>query len=350
MADVGSEKVTIYSIAKEAGVSPATVSRVLNGSQPVSGDKRSRVEEIIRLHNYRPSAIARSLTGQDTRVLGFIQPDIAHPYYNSIFVAAEQKAMELGYTFFLGNTLNDNLRHINNMEAHYLRLMKEKHVDGVLVAGGRINDATPTGDYVAEFGAFKSHTPIVTVSGHLPWTDCPSVTSDNRKGIFLMVNYLASLKHERIGFLGGARGIEPTMTRLRTFREALTEHGLEYREEWHVEGGFGVEEGRTAMEELLQLREKPTAILCFNDLTAIGAIFVAHKYGLDVPGDISIAGIDNIPFSQYVHPPITTVDLRGPEQGRIAVEMLVDILHGTDGMTERVLEPRLAVRGSCASP
>ena len=138
--------------------------------------------------------------------------------------------------------------------------------------------------------------PLVTVSGHLPWVDCPSVYSDNRKGIFLMVNYLASLKHERIGFLGGVRGIEPTMTRLQTFREALAEHGL------------------------------------------------------DVPGDISIAGIDNIPFSQYVHPPITTVDLRGPEQGRIAVEMLVDILHGTDGETERVLEPRLAVRGSCASP
>jgi DNA-binding LacI/PurR family transcriptional regulator len=100
-------------------------------------------------------------------VLGFIQPDISHPYFNSLFLAAEQHALELGYTIILGNTLNDNTRHLNNMETHYMRLMEEKHVDGVLIAGGRIHDVESAQDYMDEFRTFLAATPVVTVSGRL---------------------------------------------------------------------------------------------------------------------------------------------------------------------------------------
>lgn len=350
MKEDGKERITIYSIAREAGVSPATVSRVLNGTQRVSAGRRERIEELIKKYNFRPSAIARSLTGRNTRVLGFIQPDISHPYYNTLFLATEKRALELGYTILLGNTLNDNMMHVNNMESHYMRLMGEKHVDGILIAGGRIQDTSFGEDYKAEFGAFITHTPIITVSGRLSWIECPSVTVDEKIGISLMVNYLVSLRHERIGFLGGIRGIEPTDTRLSTFRECLAGHGLEYREAWHLEGGFSSEDGRTAMESLLQLRDKPTAVLCFNDLTAIGAISTAQRAGLDVPRDISIAGIDNIGLVEFIHPPITTVDLRAPEQGQTAVQMLVDILNGKPCAEHAVVEPRLVIRGSCERP
>ena len=350
MTDDATEKITIYRIAREAGVSPATVSRVLNRTQPVSSGKRERVEALIKQYSFRPSAIARSLSGQNTRILGFIQPDISHPYYNSLFLAAEQRALELGYTIFLGNTLNDNAFRINNMESHYIRLMQEKHVDGVLISGGRIHDVDLSQDYMDEFRECLARTPIVTVSGRLPWFECPSVSVDERLGISLMVNYLSSLKHERFGFLGGVRGIEPTETRLETFRTSLLEHGLEFRDEWHLESGFGIEDGRRAMESLLQLREKPSAVLCFNDLTAIGAIFAAQKSGLDVPRDISIAGIDNLTFGRYLHPAITTVDLRGPEQAQMAVQKLVDLLNGCPQPVHTVVEPRLAIRESCARP
>lgn len=350
MIEDQAERITIYRIAREAGVSPATVSRVLNRTQPVSPEKRRRVEDLIRQYNFRPSAIARSLNGQNTRVLGFIQPDISHPYFNSLFLAAEQHALELGYTIILGNTLNDNMRHFNNMETHYMRLMEEKHVDGVLIAGGRIHDVESAQDYMDEFRRFLAGTPVVTVSGRLRWIECPSVSVDEQIGISLMVNYLVSLRHERIGFLGGVRGIEPTETRLIAFRSALADHGLTYREAWHLESGFLIEDGRSAMESLMQLRDKPSAVVCFNDLVAIGALFAARKSGLAVPRDISIAGIDNIPFGRYVYPPITTVDLRGPEQARIAVKKLIGTLTGIAQPLHTLIEPQLAIRESCAPP
>ena len=356
MSDSRNERVTIYRIATEAGVSAATVSRVLNGTSPVSSEKRRRIEEVIERYNYRPSAIARSLTGQDTRVLGFIQPDIAHPYYNSLFLAAERRAMDLGYTFFLGNTLNDNSIDTNNMEARYLRLMREKHVDGVLIAGGRVQEEQLPDDYKNEFREFVDSTPLVTVSGRLPWIDAPSISANESAGMHLMVNYLASLTHTKIGFLGGYAGIEPTKTRLAAFKHALGEHRIEYREEWHFAGGFGIEEGRTAMESLLQVRERPTAVVCFNDLTAIGALAVAQRHGLRVPGDISIAGIDNITFSAYTHPAITTIDLRGPQQAVGAVNMLVELIGERNRPTSvpvvkhTTIEPTLSIRESCGRP
>ena len=350
MGSAQNDRITIYRIAREAGVSPATVSRVLNGSRPVSDDKRIKIERVIAQHNYRPSAIARSLSGQQTHVLGFIQPDISHPYYHSIFLAAERRALELGYTILLGNTLNDNMQHVNNMELHYMRLMMEKHVDAILLSGGRIHDVEPSCQYKAEFARRLDQTPIVTVSGRLGWIECPSVMADEAAGIELVVNYLVSLRHERIGFLGGVRGIEPTETRFATFRGALEAHGLEYRDEWHLESGFDMEDGQVAMEKLLQLRRKPTAVVCFNDLTAVGAIYAAHQAGLRLPHDLSITGIDNIRLSRFVHPALTTVDVLASTQGEIAVQRIVDALAGKPDPLHTTLNPHLVVRNSCAPP
>ncbi len=351
MSDGGKERITIYKIAAEADVSPATVSRVLNDTQPVSSDKRERVERVIDKYHYRPSAIARSLSGQGTRILGFIQPDITHPYYNSLFLAAEQRAKELGYTIFLGNTLNDNVHHVTNLESDYIRLMQEKHVDGLLLAGGHIQDVDLDQQYMKEFRMALANTPIVTISYRLPWEECPSVTANEKAGVLDMVNYLVSLKHERIGFLGGDRGIQPTDLRLDAFCTGLESYGLEFREEWHLEtGGMLVADGKAAMDSLLRLKTRPMAVLCFNDLTAIGAIFAAQEAGLAVPRDISIAGIDNIQFGEYIHPPITTVDLRAPEQGYIAVQKLIDLISGELESLHTVIEPRLEIRNSCAAP
>jgi DNA-binding LacI/PurR family transcriptional regulator len=351
MSENGKEHITIYRIATEAQVSPATVSRVLNGTQAVSAEKRNRVECIIRKYNYRPSPIARSLSGRGTSVLGFILPDIAHPYYNSLFLAAEQRAKELGYTIFLGNTLNDNVHHVTNLESDYIRLMQENHVDGLLLAGGHIQDVNLDEEYMDDFRNALASTPIITVSCRLPWVECPSVTMDETTGVSLMVDYLVSLRHERIGFLGGDRGIQPTDLRIDTFRSCLRSHGLEFHNEWHFEtGSMSVGAGKTAMESLLRLEDRPTAVMCFNDLTAMGAIFAAQQAGLEVPTDISIAGIDNIEFGEYVHPPITTVDLRAPEQGRLAAQALIDLLTGELQTLHTIIEPRLVVRDSCAPP
>ena len=351
MTENGKGRITIYKIAAEADVSPATVSRVLNDTQPVSNDKRERIERVIDKYHYRPSAIARSLSGRDSKILGFIQPDIAHPYYNSLFLSAEQRAKELGYTIFLGNTLNDNVHHVTNLETEYIRLMQEKHVDGLLLSGGHIQDVDQDQQYMMEFREALANTPIVTVSYQLPWEECPSVTADEQTGVLEMVDYLVSLHHTDIGFLGGDRGIQPTDLRIEAFRKGLDRHNLTFRKEWHLEtGGMVVTDGKVAMETLLKKSDRPTAVLCFNDLTAMGAIYAAQEAGFNVPGDISIAGIDNIQFSEYIHPAITTVDLRGPEQGAIAVRMLIDLLAGELTELHTVIKSRLVIRNSCARP
>jgi len=350
MSDDENGRITIYRIAREARVSPAPVSRVLNGNQSVGAEKRTRVENVIAAHNYRPSAIARSLSGQETRVLGFIQPDISHPYYHSLFLAAERKAIEMGYTILLGNTLNDNMTHITDMEQHYIRLMLEKRVDAILISGGRIQDVEVSDEYKSEFRRTLRTTRIMTISHRLPWIECPSVMADDAVGMQIAVNYLVSLKHCRIGFLGGLRGIEPSNTRLGSFVKALESHGLEYREAWHLESGFDMEDGKVAMEALLQLRDKPTAIVCFNDLVAIGAIFAAHRAGLNLPEDLSITSVDNIRHSKFVHPALTTVDVCASELGALAVERVVHALAGGLEELHSVLTPRLVIRDSCAPP
>ena len=224
-------------------------------------------------------------------------------------------------------------------------------VDGILICGGRVHEHTVIPEHRRELAEYLEKLPIVTVSGRMPGLDSPSVSCDEAAGIELMVNYLSSVKHRRIGFLGGIRGIEPTDTRIDALIRSLAERGVEYRSEWCVEGhGFDMDSGRQSMEALLQLREQPSAVICFNDLVAIGATYTAQRHGLNVPRDISIVGIDNIPLSEFIYPPITTVDLRAAEQGTLAVELLVDLLAGHASSIERVVSPRLVIRDSCSAP
>ena len=134
------EKVTIYRIASEAGVSAATVSRVLNGNTRVSSEIRERVEGLIEQYAFHPNAMARGLTGQRSHVMGFIIPDITNPYWGALFLGAERQALELGYSLFLANTLNDNTQHATNLESRYLKAMRQQQVDGILIAGGRVHE------------------------------------------------------------------------------------------------------------------------------------------------------------------------------------------------------------------
>jgi LacI family transcriptional regulator len=345
------DRITIYRIAEEAGVSPSTVSRVLNGNVRVTSANREKVEALIRRYEFEPNPVARSLTGHRSHVIGFIMPDITNPYWGSLFLGAERQALDLGYTLFLANTLNDNSRHATNLESRSLHAMKQKQVDGILISGGRVHEHDVIPEHLQELSSFLEEIPIVTVSGRMPGLDTDSVSSDEAKGIESLVNYLVSVKHTEIGFLGGVSGIEPSDMRVNAFRGSLERHGLSYRPEWRIEGAeFNMEDGREAMERLLQLRSRPTAVICFNDLVAIGAIYTAQRHGLDVPGDISVAGVDNIPLSQYIHPAITTIDLKAAEQGSLAVKMLCDILGKTGARSQVIVTPQLVIRDSCAAP
>jgi DNA-binding LacI/PurR family transcriptional regulator len=340
-------RVTIYRIAAEAGVSVSTVSRVLTGNARVGEDKRRAVEEVIRRHHFRPNAMARSLTRRQSRVIGCILPDVSHPFYGAAFLGAENRAVELGYSLLLGNTLNDRVGHVTHVESRLLEVMLEKQVDGIIMMGGRVHEARAIPEHEEEMRMVLAQVPVVTASGRMKGVDCYSVECDEAAGIGLAVNYLANLGHRTIGFLGGMQGIEPSDTRMASHRTALQEHGLRYAPEWCVESGFGIEDGGNAMETFLSMRERPTALVCFNDLTAIGALYTLRKDGLRVPEDVSIVGVDDIPLAEYVVPRLTTVDLDARGQGGTAVDLMARILSGERPPRHVVMQPHLAIRDSC---
>ena len=341
------KRVTIYQIATEAGVSPSTVSRVLTGNARVGPEKRRAVEDAIERHQFRPNAMARSLTRRESRVIGCILPDVSHPFWGAAFLGAENRAMELGYSLLLGNTMNDRVGHVTHLESRLLEVMLEKQVDAILMMGGRVQETRAIPEHLEEMRGVLRHVPVVTASGRMAGMDCHSVEADEGLGVRTAVNYLVTLGHTRIGFLGGVRGIEPSDTRMGCHRAALHERGLEYVESWCVEGGFGVDEGKAAMETFLSMTHRPTAMICFNDLTAMGAVHTLRRSGLRVPEEMSIVGIDNIPMSEYITPRLTTVDLDPYGQGQTALDLLAGILDGKPTERHVVIQPRLVIRDSC---
>jgi DNA-binding LacI/PurR family transcriptional regulator len=344
------ERVTIYRIAQEAGVSVSTVSRVLTGSAHVTEEKRRAIEASIGRHKFRPNAMARNLARKQSKVIGCILPDVSHPFYGAAFLGAESRAVSLGYSLLLGNTMNDNTMHVTHVESRLLSVMLEKQVDGIIMMGGRVNETKVIATHRDEVRQVLSEVPVVTACGRMKDVDCWSVEINETHGVQLAVNYLVGLGHRSIGFLGGVRGIEPTDTRMESFRASLEDHGLPFQRSLCIESGFSIEDGRTAMEALLSMRRRPTALLCFNDLVAIGALYITRKNGLRVPEDISLVGVDNIPLGEYVYPRLTTVDLDPRRQGETALNLMVDILEGRKPRQHILLTPRLSIRDSCHRP
>ncbi|NSW91170.1 MAG: LacI family DNA-binding transcriptional regulator [Firmicutes bacterium] len=342
-----SNKVTIYTIAKEAGVSVSTVSRFLTGSANIQEEKRRRIEETIKKYNYKPSVIARSLSNQETKMIGFILPDVTHPFYGTVFVEAEKYAMELGYTILLCNTINDNMLNNTHMEENYIGILCQKMVDGVIMMGGHINETKVEPGYLQKLIKLIESVPVVMINGEIEGLDCYRIITKDEVGIRAMINYLVSLKHTKIGFIGGVLGIQPTEKRLKAIKEAMTAKGLEFNDEWFIESGFDINAGICAFEKLLQMNDRPTAIACINDLVAIGAIYTATRFGLKIPQDMSIVGFDNIYLNEYMIPRITTVGINLKEVGKYAVDILYQRLNGKNPEKVIELETQLVIRDSC---
>ena len=339
------KQVTVYDIAEEAQVSVATVSRVLNGSAPVSAATRAKIEAIMQKHQFQPNALARSLTKRETGIIGVILPDITNPFFPEVFSGIELEGQEAGYTFFLCNTMGSYEK-----ESEFLNLMREKRVDGVLFIGGRINLKRCDPAMVQEVVEHAGRVPLVLVNGDLKNADLTRVATDEYAGTILAVNHLIGLGHTRIGFIGGESHMSTTSVKLRAFRKALKQAGLPVEEKWVLPGSFSVDAGREHMKRLLDLPERPTAVCCINDFTAIGAIKTAVERGLRVPDDLSIVGFDDILLAHHVIPELTTVSQQAGELGRTAVRVLRELMN--KGKVRRLtsLEPRLIVRQSTAPP
>ncbi|MNZ74771.1 Catabolite control protein A [compost metagenome] len=334
-------QVTIYDIAKEAKVSVATVSRVLNDTAPVKGSTRAKIEELIQKYNFQPNAMARSLLKKETGIIGVIVPDLTNPFFPEVFAGAEQEAQQTGYTFLLSNTIGDYAK-----ESEYLSIMREKRVDGTIFLGGRINLKHCEEYLMQELVQYASVVPTVLVNGSLRKTDLITVATDESAGTALAIRHLIELGHTEIGFIGGESHMTTTSIKLRAFRKTMKEEGLEVREDWLLPDSFSIDSGKHQMHKLLAMKERPSAVFCVNDFTAIGAIKAASEAGLSIPGDLSVVGFDDIPLAHHFIPELTTVSQQAHELGRTAVKVLKALMNKEKVKKLTSLKPQLIIRQS----
>jgi DNA-binding LacI/PurR family transcriptional regulator len=326
---------TINDVAERAGVSKSLVSLVMRGSPNVSDARRTAVLDAARELSYQPNAAARSLVRQRSNVFGIVLSDLHNPFFADVADGIEEEATAAGYRALLSSGFLDAER-----ERHAVDTLLQLRADGLLLLGN-----------VAEFQRFESaalSVPIVAISREDPadWLD--TVRDDDRLGATMLVDHLVELGHEHIAHIsaGDAAG---GPGRRAGYEESMRHHGLgDFIE--IIEGAFTRDGGCRGMERLLEQPSRPTAVLAPNDFAAVGALDVADAAGLDVPGDISITGYDNIFLARMGRVDLTTVEQPAVELGATAVQLLRERIE--DGRTEPkhiVLPPRLVV-GSTTGP
>ncbi len=331
---------TIYEVAKHAGVSTATVSRVMGGlPSAVSPDTRRRVLASIDELGYTPNAAAQTLRTHASRTILVTVPDLANPFFALILQGIEDAAQRDGYAVLIGDTQHDTAR-----EERYARMLRQKEADGLIFLGHRL----PNEAHVLMRDGTR--VPVVNGCEFSPDLGVPSVHIDNAKAAFEVVDHLVGLGHQRIGVVTGPTGSPLSRDRLRGAVARAQQSGV-HRDLVVVNGDFTIESGVRAAERLLDQRRPPTAIFCFNDEMAIGLIETAHRRGVRVPEDLSVAGFDDVRFARYTRPPLTTVAQPMREIGRGCVRLLLQILRGEAVESMSITLPhKLTIRASTAHP
>jgi LacI family transcriptional regulator len=326
----------ILDVALKANVSIATVSRVVNKSDhKVNPATREKVLAAISELDYRPNALAKGLLMKKTMTIGIIIPDISNPYYAEIVRGIQDTADLAGYAVMLHNTDGKQERIIR-----HIYLLREKSADGVIFCGGIITGY----ETLSILKELKER--VVVVGRHE--VDFPAVMVDNMGGATQAVQHLIDLGHRRIGCIGGPDGSTTAADRLKGYRNALAQNGMALNELLVKRGTWNPESGYLLAKELLEGPEKPTAVFSANDQMAFGVIKAARELGLNVPKDLAVVGLDNVPPGSYFDPPLTTVEIPMYDIGVASMRMLIDLLSGEPFVKLRLFNTKLLVRGSTA--
>ncbi len=340
---------TITEIAQESGVSISTVSRVLNGNVPVSEDKRKRVEATIQKYNYSPNALARSLVSKHTMTIGVILPDISNPYFSSVFCEIEKAAHEAGYSILLCNTLYHS-GSTGHVEEDYIQMMIDKHVDGLIIAGGQQDTLSAGGSYLDAVKRSAGILPLVMIGEQLPDIPCLSLNREKMDGISDAIGYLASLGHRRIAFLGGEDHVKNTVSRVTSYKEGLRSLDLPIDENLIVLTDYYAADGYRAAEILLKRQIPFTAALAINDNVALGVLRAFAEKGVRVPEDVSMISCEYFTTSQFYNPPMTVIDRHNNRFGKLVIRKLLSVMKGQEETDVIDIHPDLIIRGSCAAP
>lgn len=327
-------RVTIADVAREASVSTMTVSRVINHKGEISQVTQERVQHAINKLDYRPNKLARSLTTRRTMTLGLLVPDITNPFFPEIVRGAEDTAEEQGYTLMLCNTGEDQAR-----EAKTLRLLEDKQVDGVVLCSTRLPD-----DQLLPL--IKRYPAAVLVNRSLRLTDFGVVQVDDAYGAMRAVHHLLSAGRRMIACLVGPLSSHSARKRIKGYTLALEATGRVADPALMRSCAPNEQGGYQGTKFLLEDHPEIDALVCYNDLMAIGALQVCSELGVHVPDDLSIVGCDDIRLASLVTPTLTSLRVSKYDIGANAVRMLLNKIEGRTIEKEMVLKPELIVRAS----
>ena len=327
------QTVTIQDVAKTAGVSVSTVSRVLNGKVDVASETQDRIRSVIDDLGFTTNLAARSMRSHRRNLVGLIMPDIAHPFAVEVMKGVNQAIVESEFDLLVYTTGDVRKSGRASHEQKYVSLLTNSISDGVIIVAPVARE-------------FNIDAPIVSIDPLASYPNYPAVHATNYQGATDAMTYLLSLGHRRIGFIGGRADLESSNRRLMGYRDALENAGIPVDDALIAAGDYTTATGISGTRELLALEKPPTAIFASNDQMAMGVFQVAEERGLRIPDDLSVIGFDNIIESKYMG--LTTVDQFISEMGFVATQMLIKLIKGTplDEQTYR-MQTQLVVRSSC---
>lgn len=339
---MSSDKVTIYDIAKEAAVSPATVSRVLSGNVRVSEEKRNAVMAAVNRHHFTPNALAKDLSEESRNIIGIIAADVQNPYYSALIAACQEATYDAGCMVLLCDS-GCNLPE----EQEQLKMLAAQRVKAVIQIGGRVDDLITDENYANTVTSVTGQIPVV-VTGKIDGAVCYRVQIHNSRALKLLMEHLISLGHRKIALVGGRMDVVSTYEKYQKYLEILQQNEIEFNPDYIITGSYGVGDGTEGARKLLSLSDMPTAAIAVNDIVAVGLIQELQRNGLSVPSDISVASYDNTFVSKLVMPHLTTIDYDYRSYGKKLVETALAAANGESVPLIQKIEPTLVVRESTA--
>jgi len=328
--------ITIQDVAKAAGVSVSTVSRVLNNKDDVAFDTYKKVKQVIDELRYSSSLAARGMRSHHTNVIGLIMPDVASSFCHVIMRGVNRAISKLDKDLLIYTSGGGQKENIALHEQSYVALLNGGITDGIIVV-------TPTATN------FVTHAPVVIVDPNNESPDYPSICATNREGALAAMNYLTGLGHRRIGYITGRMELVSANQRLQGYKDGLTAAGIPIDEELIGIGDYSVERAYQCARKLLSLPDRPTAIFAANDMSALGVYQAAKEAGLIIPRDLSVVGFDNLNDSALMVPALTTVDQFVEEIGTIAIEMINKLINDEKlKCKQHIVQTQLVVRDSCS--
>ena len=327
--------VTIKDIAKNAGVSVTTVSRVLNGKPDVNIETENRVQEVIKNLGYSPNSVARGLVLRKTNVIGFVVPDIMNPNFPELARGVMERAEHYGYSVIFVDTNHDS-----KVEKKAIKLLRSNQVDGIIVSFTEANQ-----DELVKLK--KESFPSVQVYRKSPHSVLSTIAIDNVASAYRAVKFLIKSGHTHIGHITTGEKTQSGLERLQGYRKAMKEACIPVEDSWIQSCPHSAEDGEKAADRLLNADGRITAVFSSHDLMAVGVYESVYKRGLSIPADISVIGHDDIGISKYLRPKLTTIKTFKKNLGKAAVDLLIEEIQSESPMNrEEIFQTELVVRDS----